>query len=586
MANTTDSLSSSLPIMLAAADSGVWPVFFQLVVLLSAALLLGMLFERFGQSAILGYLLAGTLLGPAVLNLVDGGAGIPILAELGVSLLLFAIGLEFSLNRLLRLGRIAMLGGSLQIVLTLALGCGVALAVGFDMRVALVIGAMVALSSTACVLRVLTDRAELDSIHGRSALGILLLQDIAVVPLVLLVTMLGGGGTLVEMGVGFAKAVGLIVVLVGGFYLLSNFVLPRMLARLSLARDRELLILLAVILALGSASAAHSLQISPALGAFIAGIMLAESPFSTQIRSDVSALRALFVTLFFASMGMLGDPGWISMNLGKVALAVMLIILGKAMVIAIITAILKRPLRHAIATGISLAQVGEFGVVIGGIAHGDKLLTDDTFRLFVSATLVAFFLTPLLIRRALPLGTLMAKWLPGGKTCLDPEKSDQPSGPPRSSHILVVGFGPSGQRVAEDLENRKLDFHILDLRPANIELAQSIGYEAHLGDATNLEVLLHHGVEQAQVVVITVPDHRTVCHVAAAIRTLSPDTAIVARARYHPFVSELEQAGAAVVVDEESVTGHRLAAAVRAVLRKLNPPASGSVSSESTRSSP
>ena len=351
---------------LAAAATGVWPVFFQLVALLSAALLLGMLFDRLGQSAILGYLPAGTLLGPAVLDVVHAGSGVRILAELGVSLLLFAIGLEFSLHRLLRVGKIAVVGGTLQIALTLALGCVIAIAAGFGMRVALVIGAMVSLSSTACVLRVLTDRAELDSIHGRSSLGILLMQDIAVVPLVLLVTMLGGGGTFAEMGLGFAKAIGLIAALVGGFYLLSNFVLPRMLARLSLARDRELLILLAVILAVGSACVAHALDVSPALGAFIAGLMLAESPFATQIRSDVGALRALFITLFFASMGMLGDPAWILKNAGWVALVVGVVVVGKATIITGIAVALKRPLKHATATGLCSAQVGEFGMVIGG----------------------------------------------------------------------------------------------------------------------------------------------------------------------------------------------------------------------------
>lgn len=560
--------------LLAATVTDVWPVFFQLVLLLSAALLLGLLFDRLGQSAILGYLLAGTLLGPAVLNVVHAGSGVPILAELGVSLLLFAIGLEFSLHRLLRIGRIALIGGTLQVALTLTLGCAIAIAAGFGMRVALVIGAMVALSSTACVLRVLTDRAELDSIHGRSALGILLMQDIAVVPLVLLVTMLGGGGTLAEVGLGMVKAVGLIAALVGGFYLLSNFVLPRLLASLSLARDRELLILLAVILAVGSACAAHALHVSPALGAFIAGLMLAESPFATQIRSDIGALRALFVTLFFASMGMLGDPGWILTNAGWVALVVGLIVIGKATIITVIAVVLKRSLKNAAATGIALAQVGEFGVVIGGIAHTDKLLNDDTFRLLVSATLVAFFITPFLIRTALPLGTWIARRFPRIGTRFDAESSDSLSAASRVNHVIVVGFGPSGQRVAEELAKQKLDFHILDLRPANIELAQSIGYTADLGDATSLEVLLHHGIMQAQTVVITIPDHRAVCHVVAAARNLSPGIAIVARARYHPFVPELENAGANVVVDEESVTGNRLAAAVRAVQLKLKSPTS------------
>jgi len=545
----------------------VWPVLFQLVLLLAAALLLGMLLERLGQSAILGYLLAGTLMGPSMLNVVHADSGVPILAELGVSLLLFAIGLEFSATRLIRLGRLALGGGTLQVLLTLGLASTIAWLSGVGGKTALAIGAMVALSSTACVLRVLIDRGEIDSVHGRSALGILLLQDVAVVPLVLFVTMLGGSGTLAEMGIGFLKAVGLIIALVGGFYLLSNFVLPRVLTTLSLSRDRELLVLLAVILAMGSAGAAHALSISPALGAFIAGIMLAESPFATQIRSDISALRALFVTLFFASVGMLGDPVWIATHLWQVGVVLTLIVAGKALIITLLAAAFNRTPKHAVATGVSLAQVGEFGVVIGGIAQGTGLLEDFAFRLIVSATLLSLFLTPFLVRAALPIGAAVErfwprKWL--GKTAA--HRDEEEAHVIRSGHVLVAGFGPSGQCVAKELVRSKKDAVVLDLRPSNVELARSMGLDAVLGDATNLDILLHHGIAGAEAMVITVPDHRAACQIVASVRTLAPGISIIARSRYHPFVFELERAGATVVVDEEFVTANRLAAAVRSPL--------------------
>ncbi len=559
--------SATIAAIGAGDGTNVWDFFFQVVLLLLAALLTGMFLERLGQSAILGYLLAGTLMGPAVFNVVDAESGVPILAELGVSLLLFAIGLEFSLKRLLRLGDIAVVGGSLQVALTLVLGCVVSLLVGLDFRVAVAIGAMIALSSTACVLRVLVDRGDLDSIHGRSALGILLLQDVAVVPLVLLVTMLGGAGGWGEMGLDFIKAVGLITGMIGGFFVLSNFVLPGMLRTLSLARDRELLILLAVILSLGSAGIAHALEISPALGAFIAGIMLAESPFATQIRSDISALRSLFITLFFASVGMLGDPGWMVVHAPRVILTVGLILLGKAVIISIISLALKRPLNHAVATGVSLAQVGEFGVVIAGIARSTELLSEDLFRLLVSATLISLFLTPFFVRIALPFGNWLQKRIPRSDR-FSPEWEESSSPSPRfRDHVIVVGFGPSGQCVSEELHRSERDFFVLDLRPKNIELARGLGYEAKLGDATSLELLLHHGITRARAIVITVPDHRTVCHIAAAVRNLAPKLDIIARARYHPFVPELEEAGASVVIDEEFVTGRRLAAAVKSVIR-------------------
>jgi len=552
--------------MLAAATadhSPTWTILFQLLVLLGTALVAGMLFERFRQSAILGYLLAGMVMGPSVLGIVTADSGVPVMAELGVSLLLFAIGLEFSAKRLLRLGPIAIGGGSIQVITTLGIGALVALLLGLSGRTALALGATIALSSTACVLRLLIDRAEIDSMHGRTSLGTLLLQDVAVVPLVLLVTMLGGSGGIAEMGVGLAKALGLIILLVGAFLLLSKFVLPRVLKHLSMSRDRELLVLLAVVLAIGSAWAAHSLELSPALGAFIAGMMLAESPFSTQIRSDIGALRILFITLFFASVGMLGDPVWIAENFIAVFLATLAIIIGKATIISVIARTFRLPLAHAIAAGVSLAQVGEFGVVIAGIAQGSELFSDEVFRMIVSATLMTLFVTPFLVKGALPIGRFLSKIL-SPKKAIKEEKLDTGGS---SNRVLLIGFGPSGQTVGEELLKREdIDSLVIDMRPNNIELAKSLGLKAELGDATNMELLVHYGIETAKAIVITVPDHRAIVRIATAVRTLNPTIGIVARGRYHAFVPELEAAGATVVVNEERNTGRRLASAMRKLL--------------------
>lgn len=558
------------PGMLAAAtaSAGFWAVLVQLVLLLSVALLLGVLFERLGQSAILGYLLAGTLMGPAVFGVVQADSGVPILAELGVTLLLFAIGLEFSVKRLVRLGGIAVGGGSLQVGATLALAALLAWAMGVPGKAALAIGAMAALSSTACVLRLLVDRGEIDSVHGRSALGILLLQDVAVVPLVLMVTMLSGSGSVGELGWKFLEVMGLILGLVLGFYILTNVLLPRFLKLLSLSRDRELLIVLAVILALGSASAAHALEISPALGAFIAGMMLAESPYATQIRTDIGALRALFLTLFFTTVGMLGDPVWIAAHIGPVVLVVLLLVVGKATVVTLIACLFKVPLRHAVATGIALAQVGEFGLVIGGIAQSNGLLDEDPFRLVVSATLLTLFLTPIQVRLALKLGGFVEGLL-SGRSRSGKESADDEEGERSAPDILVAGFGPAGQGVVRALAERGESVLVIDLRPANIDLARSMGYEAVLGDATNLDVLLHHGVTRASVIVVTVPDHRAAAQIVGSVRTLAPLVTIVARARYHFCVAELRESGADLVIDEEGITAKHLTAGVREVLQKL-----------------
>ena len=548
-----------------AAHSGVWEVLFQLLVLLATALVIGTLFEQFKQSAILGYLIAGMLLGPHLFGIVNNESGVPVIAELGVSLLLFAIGLEFSAKRLIRLGPIAALGGSLQVSITLGLAMGVCLLFGLGLKTSIAVGAAVALSSTACVLRLLTDRAEIDSVHGRTALGMLLLQDIAVVPLVLLVTMLGGEGGPAEMGLGLLKAFGLIIALVSAFLLLSKFILPPLMRQLSLARDRELLILLAIVLAIGSAYAAHALELSPALGAFIAGMMLAESPFATQIRADIGGLRIIFITLFFGSVGMLGDPIWIFENFPLVLGTTILILLGKALIITCIGLSFRLPVRHAVASGLVLAQVGEFGVVIAGIAQTDELFGEDLFRLLVSSTLLSLFITPLLIKKALKLGQQLAKWLPsashGGKSA--EELSMEAETDSVKTLVMIVGFGPSGQRVARELmDTEDVESVIIDIRPNNIDLAKSMGLKAYLGDATNLDFLIHYGILKARAIVLTVPDHRASIRIVESVRTLNSEVVIVARARYHTFISELETAGATLAVDEEYLTGRRLAEAM------------------------
>ena len=552
-------------VIAAAVQSEVWEVLFQLLILLAAALVIGMVFERFRQSAILGYLIAGMLLGPGVLNIIDSDSGVPLIAELGVSLLLFAIGLEFSARRLIKLGPAAGIGGMLQVSITLALGALVCVVVGLELKSALAVGATIALSSTACVLRLLIERAEFDSVHGRTALGILLLQDVAVVPLVLFVTMLTEDGGLGAVGLGLAKAFGLILALVIAFLILSRFILPGMMKQLSLARDRELLVLLAIVLAIGSAVSAHALELSPALGAFLAGMMLAESPFATQIRSDIGGLKIIFITLFFASVGMLGDPVWIARNPVSVLAATLAILVGKSIIITLIALMFRLPVRQAVASGVVLAQVGEFGIVIGGIAYQGGLVNEEITRLIVSATLLTLFTTPMLVKFAVPLGHKIHRLIRPSTAGDDPS----PQMAPREQRnlVIIVGFGPSGQKVAEEIRaHDEIDSIVVDMRPHNIDLARSMGLNAALGDAATLDFLLRNGLSRAKAIVITIPDHRTSIRIVESVRTLSDRTAIIVRARYHSFVEDLERAGATITVDEEYHTGSTLKEATSEIL--------------------
>jgi CPA2 family monovalent cation:H+ antiporter-2 len=448
-----------------------WSTLLDVLVLLLAALALGALCESLKQSAILGYLLAGTLLGPNALNWMPSHEAVENIAELGVALLLFTIGLEFSWRRLLTIGPIALGGGTVQVLVTGALTAAVCLALGLDGRGAVAIGAVVALSSTACVLRVLISRAEIDSVYGRNSLGILLLQDMAMVPLVLVVAMLGREGTLLEILWQIGRAVGAAVVIAGGLYLLLKYVVPLLLGSDAVSRNRELPVLLAIVTALGSTWAAHWLGLSPALGAFIAGMLLAESPFSTQIRADVSSLRTLFVTIFFSSIGMLADPAWALRHWPLVTAVVAAVVMGKAAVLGAVARLFRSPAGHALATGICLAQVGEFSFVLAGVARDGNVISADLFKLMVSATIATLFLTPYLVAAAPRLAAAATRRAGRGRAAAaPPEPLAEPEGE-GGGQIVIIGFGPAGRRVAEALLRRYRErIVVVELSPRSADL--------------------------------------------------------------------------------------------------------------------
>ena len=544
-----------------------WNLVLDVLMLLAVALGLGVVCERLRQSAIVGYVLAGVLLGPNALHMIGNQREIEALAELGVALLLFTIGLEFSWRRMLRMGRVAFGGGSLQVLATGALAAGVAVLLGLDGRAAVAVGAIIALSSTASVLRVLMDRAELDSIHGRDAMAILLFQDLAVVPLVLLVGMLGSRTGMGEVVWRTASMLVWAAVLVAALYAVLNLVLPRLMGAAIMARNRELPILLALVTAIGSAYAAHAAGLSAAMGAFVAGILLAESPFATQIRADVVSLRTLLVTLFFSTVGMLADPSWMAQHGALVAGLVAAIVIGKAAIAG--AAVRFAGSRHwqGLAAGVCLAQVGEFSFVLAMLARG-TVIDEQAFKLIISATIVTLILTPYMVASAPRLAGLAQKALGGPRGLPVPEREPAGAGP----RVVIVGFGPAGQGVGMTLVGKNVTVTVLDANRRTVQIATQCGFVSRVGDATHVEVLEHAGVPAAGVVVITLPDPTASRRVIEHVRALAPQARIVTRARYHIYRRELELAGAHVVVDEEQHVGLRLAAEMRKLLRDVEAP--------------
>lgn len=528
---------------------------FDSAVLLTGALVLGLTFQRLRQGAIVGYLLAGTLAGPTALGLVHEGEAIEHLAELGVAMLMFTIGLEFSWRRLVGMGRLA-LGGVAQTAACAVVFAGLASLAGFGATAAFVVGAVVALSSTAVVLRLLKDRAEIDSLHGRTSTAVLLTQDVLIVPLVLVVTFLGGErGDLART---LVSALGGTLLFVLAGLVVAGIVIPRLLNRREVAQNRELPVLVAVATAITATYAASEVGLSPALGTFIAGVLLAESRFADQMRADVSPLRTVFVTLFFASIGLLIDMPWVMANLGLV----LGMTAGMVLLKASVSALALRPFQPStvacIASGFCVAQVGEFSFVLAGIARAGGIIDADLFQLIVASSVLSLLATPFLVQRAYPWGRWLALRVVRSRSMLRGEREARAGQPRRSGHAVLIGYGDAGQSAAGELANCQVRVLVVDVDPHLVALAARHGHETLLGDATQAGNLARADIASAAVAIIAIPDAHTTRLVTSQCKMIGPGVPVVARARYHAEAAEIDVTGADIVVDEEQLTGRRL----------------------------
>ncbi len=550
----------------------LWDNLLDLIVLLAVAMLLGVIAERLKQSAVVGYMLAGVIVANAGQALGNPG-NVETLAELGVILLMFTIGLEFNWSRLKRLGLTALGAGTLQITLTIAVAMVIGTA-ALSWQAALAIGAALAMSSTAVVLPVLQRRAEADSVHGRFALGVLLVQDLAVVPMVLIVGALGvapgadpeqtKGAADILLGIG--KGFGVIGLFVLGFFLFSRFALPWLVKWAVPSNNRDVLTLFAFLMAMGSAWLAQKVGISPALGALLAAIFLGESVIAPQLRGDVNPLKTVFVTLFFSAIGMYLDVQWFIKGYAwaYVLLLTAAIVVIKPTVVTAVGLIMKLTPRSAVAAGCSMAQVGIFSFVIAQIAWQGRIITELHFNLIVASTVLTLFLTPYTVQLGRPLGNSFDKFL-HRRGWVRARIGNEPAAQALAKgHVVVVGYGPAGREVVEAARRQSLPVVVLDLNPNSVIEARKLGVEAYVGDAGQPAILRLARLHDASAIVITLPDHRLTTAIIVEARAQCDDATIIARARYHRYFNLLEGAGANIVVDEERQVGRRLSDYIQA----------------------
>jgi len=534
-----------------------WQALLEIAAMLAASVLVGVLFERIGLNALSGFLLAGVILGPGGLHIVSSGDMVTLLAELGVSLLLFAIGLEFSIKRLRSLGLKTLMAGVLQICLTALLVYLAAIAMGIPGTTAIVIGLVAAPSSTAVALRVMRDNDAIDTPHGRNTLGVLLLQDLAIVPLVLVVSTLGSGATGLEMTVDFGKAIGVTAGLFFGFWLVIKFIIPLVLNTTAANANRDLFIIIAAVVFILAVWVAHYFKVSPALGAFVAGVLMAESNFAPQIRADVSALRALFVTFFFVSVGMLADLSLFLTAWVDILLVVTALMIGKILLITFLFLAFKQPIRHSVATGLGLGMIGEFSFLLLEVGTSSGVLSPETSMVLLSATIISLLISPLMVAAAGRLGEEVEKLLIR-LNIIHPKSNLDVVAIPAQGHFLVIGLGPAGKETIDALRKEGAEIVALDLNPKLVSAIKAEGVTAMVGDAVHPEVLEHVHATSASAIVVAIPDRSAVLNIVKQVRMVCPHTPVIARSRWNRFSNEILLAGATSALDEETTIGSYL----------------------------
>jgi monovalent cation:H+ antiporter-2, CPA2 family len=529
------------------------PLFTDLVTLLMVSIGVLYLSHRVGLPTIIAFLVSGMLLGPHGLGLVQQVEQVEQLAEIGVILLLFTIGLEFSLADLLRMRRVVLLGGTLQVFGVTGIVAAGAAAAGLPASEALFLGMIASLSSTAVVLRLFQERAEVDAPHGRMSLGILVYQDLMIVPMMLLIPVLAGGPE--GLGAAFVTFLGKTALALAAVLVLARYVVPQMLHHVVRTRSRDLFLLTVVTVCLAVAWAAGAAGMSLALGAFLAGLLISESQYSHQALADVLPFRDVFASFFFVSIGMLLDVRMIAHDPLLLMAVVAGVLLVKAVAAGMAAAAVGASLATVVTTSLALSQVGEFSFVLAGTGIAAGLLPEATYHWFVATAVVTMGVTPLMLAAARPL-TGVLRGVPALER-LGPGSLAQHSGEhheERSGHVVVIGYGVNGRNVARAARVGGIPYVAVDMNPSLVAAARESGVDVYYGDATRQAFLEYLGVTRARAVVVAISDAAATRQIIALVRSLNQTCTIIARTRYVHEVEALLELGATVAIPEELET--------------------------------
>jgi len=520
-------------------------------ILFGLGLVTVILLRRFKFPSIVGFLVTGILAGPYALGFIKNTHQVEQMAEYGVVLLLFTIGIEFSLKELMRIKHLVLLGGGLQLCCSIAAVTALGTLFHFSVAQSVFFGFLVALSSTAIIMKLMMDAGEMDTPQGKTALGILIFQDLCIVPLMLFTPLLAGDGNgLQEVAVIFAKAAAVILTAHYG----ARFAVPWIFEQVVKSRSRELFIMMIIFIGMGTAWLTAQAGLSLALGAFIAGLAISESEYSQQALSDIMPFREAFMSLFFISVGMLLNPAVLLNYPWLIASLVLGIVVIKTVITTGSAMALGLPMRIALIAGLSLAQIGEFSFVLSqaGLKHG--LLSPDAYQIFLAASIATMSLTPLCMRIANPVASYIIGKLPHAWTRGTSVFAGSKRKVGVSDHLIIVGYGVNGKNLARVLKHLKISHVVIETNPFTVRSEKKKGEHIIFGDASKPEVLEHAQIEKARIMVVAISDAAASRRIAALARQLNPSIHVIVRTRYILEVEPLFKLGVNEVIPEEFET--------------------------------
>lgn len=510
------------------------------------------IFHKLKLPAIIGFLVAGILAGPYGFGLAGHGTRMEFLAELGVIFLLFTIGIEFSLKKLIEIRKVALLGGSVQVLLTILFTATIVYFIGFSFQDALFIGFLVALSSTAIVLKVMQEKGVISTDYGNASLGILIFQDLAVILMMVAIPLLAGKGS--EDDGAFVKLLAGAIGITALTIVAGKYVIPRVLYQVAKTGSNELFLLVIIAIAFSITYISYALGLSLALGAFLAGLAISESDYNHHTFGQIIPFRDVFASFFFISIGMLFDLHFFMNNLLLILVVTLAVILLKALIAGFAAFVLGFPFKSTLIVALGLAQIGEFSFILSqrGVQLG--LMDDWLYRIFIASSVLTMALAPLLMLSSIPLANRLLK-LPIPKAL---KRGLNPVRPPKyeklNNHLIIVGYGLNGRNMVRASKIARIPYAIVDFNPEIVRKEQRRNEPIYYGDAASDPVLLAAGIRRASVVVVAVPDSASTFGIAAAARSLNPAAYIIIRTRSTRDMEALYKLGVDEVISQDFET--------------------------------